>query len=80
MATQGLNICEQCVTSGDLSQRTFHAETKRRGVLSAEFDHDEEKENILAEIPGDEYGEAPDDHGIEDDPQNPAQPQLPGIG
>ncbi len=73
----GLEHLRSMRDNGDLSQKTLHAETKRRGVLSAEFDHEKEKENIFAEIPGDEYSEEPDDHGIEDDPQNPKEPQLP---
>ena len=74
----GLEHLRSLRDNGDLSQKTLHAETKRRGVLSAEFDHDEELKNILAEVPGDEFSE--DDDGIEDDPQNPNEPQLPGIG
>lgn len=39
--------------NGDLSRETLWAEAKRRKVLSPEFDHEQEEERILDEIPGD---------------------------
>lgn len=41
-------------TSKDISQETYHSELKRRGVLSPEFDHDIERERLLAELPDDD--------------------------
>lgn len=37
----------------DISQETYWCELKRRGVLSADFDADEETERLLKELPGD---------------------------
>lgn len=39
---------------GDISQETLWEEFKRRGILSAEFDPEEELERLLKEIPGDD--------------------------
>jgi hypothetical protein len=74
----GLEHLRSLRENGDLSQKTLHAETKRRGVLSSEFTHDDEIKNILAEIPGDDFGEDDDDNPDDDNPLN--EPQLPGIG
>ena len=73
----GLEHLRAMRESGDLSQKTLHVETKRRGVLSSEFDHDEELKNIMAEIPGDDFSDDEDDNP-DDNPLD--EPQLPGIG
>lgn len=40
-----------------LSQVTFWEEMKRRGILSAEFDPEEETKRLLNEVPGDDFGD-----------------------
>lgn len=67
--------------NGDLSQTTYWAEMKRRGVLSAEFDAEDETDKLKAEallkVPGEE---APNP-GLGDpniDPNNPGAPPKPG--
>ena len=49
---------------GDLSQETLWNETKRRRVLSTEFDNEQEKERILSEVPTDDIM---DDEQLDDD-------------
>jgi hypothetical protein len=39
---------------GDLSQETLWSEAKRRGVLSADFDADDERKRLMDEMPGDD--------------------------
>jgi hypothetical protein len=51
-------------TNGDLSQLTLWEEKSRRGVLSPEFDPDEEKKRLLAEVPSD----GPDNSTRDDPP------------
>lgn len=65
--------------AGDLSQETYWKELKRRRVLSSDFDDDEERERILAEIPGDDLTNDSlpgDSGGVEtqdnEDMENPA--------
>jgi hypothetical protein len=45
----------------DISLTTYWVELRRRKVLSPEFDAEKEKELILAEIPGDEMPDDPED-------------------
>lgn len=45
--------------NGDLSQETFHAEMKRRKILSPEFSHEDEKRRMLTDIPVDDVQDAP---------------------
>lgn len=52
--------------NGDLSQRTYWAELKRRSILSADFDADAEEEALLAEMPGDDAEQAEVDALAED--------------
>ena len=40
--------------NNDLSQKTLLSEMKRRGILNAEFDFDNEIELLLEEFPGDD--------------------------
>jgi len=54
--------------SGDLSQRTFWHEMRRRGILSPEFDVDTEDERLLDELPGD----------VEEAPEVGTPQQIPG--
>lgn len=61
--------------NGDLSQETLWYEMKRRGVLSPEFEADDEREKILEEVPGD--GET-DDLSEDDNPSNTNDPALAG--
>lgn len=53
----GLEHLQFMRENGDISQKTLHAETKRRGILSDEFDHENEKGYIMKEIPGDEFSD-----------------------
>lgn len=52
---------------GDLSQKTYWKEMKRRKVLSDDFDEDDEIEALLDEVPGEE------DLDAEGNPLNPQQ-------
>lgn len=69
---------------GDLSQETLWNEYKRRNVLSAEFDPEEERARLLAETPvdpGDGENEEPgggnpDDETGKGKPADPAKPKL----
>jgi len=54
--------------SGDLSQRTFWHEMRRRGILSPEFDVDTEDERLMDELPGD----------VEEAPEVGTPQQIPG--
>lgn len=60
--------------TGDLSQETLWIETKRRRVLSAEFDKDEELKRLLDEMPGEEET---DDEPPPLDPNAPPPPINP---
>lgn len=56
-------------TAKDISQETYWDELKRRGVLSDDFDKDQERERLLEELPGEEDL---DENG------NPIVPSNPG--
>lgn len=56
--------------NGDLSQQTYWSELKRRKVLSPEFDADEERAQLLKEIPSD---------GINDDSIEPPVDKPPVV-
>lgn len=50
---QGPVVLQAMRAAGDLSQKTLWDEMKRRGILSSEFDHDEEDDRLNDEVPGD---------------------------
>lgn len=56
-----MTVLTEMRKNGDLSRETLWAEAKRRKVLSPEFDHEEEEERILDEVPGDPDLENKDD-------------------
>lgn len=49
----GTDTLDKARDRGDLSQETYWAELKRRGLLSPNFDAENERERIIAEMPGD---------------------------
>jgi len=65
--------------NGDLSRETYWEELQRRGVLSAEFDPEQEAERLMKELPGDGEDDLPDPakpgNNPPGKPQNPANPQ-----
>lgn len=70
--TADLDALNKARAAGDISQRTYWAELKRRGVLSDDFDAQKELELLLEEVPGDE---TVDENGNVIDPDNPGAGQ-----
>lgn len=59
---------------GDVSQETYLFELQRRGVLSPEFNIEDERERILNEIPSDNSPDSPALNGESSDENDPNQP------
>jgi hypothetical protein len=73
MEGKDLDALASARTGRDISQLTYWAELRRRGVLSADFDPDEEEKRLTDELPGDG-----DDTGL-DDGTPPVKPGAPPV-
>jgi hypothetical protein len=70
--TADLDTLNAARDRGDISLDTYWNELKRRKVLSLEFKNDEERKNILNEVPGDDETDLEND----DDENEPAKQNL----
>lgn len=70
---QGLNAMR---AAGDLSQITLWSEMKRRRILSAEFDAEEETKRLLDEVPDDGNPDNEDDPELDENGQPIIKPKL----
>jgi hypothetical protein len=65
--------------NGDISRKTYHTELKRRKVLSPEFEHDDELEELANEMPGEPDMENEDDVNGTPPKPKPGVKQKPAV-